>query len=54
MIELGYVALGLESARCRGYVDEFKHRLRRFRTSTAAREFAQEARSSKLWVATGQ
>jgi hypothetical protein len=47
------VGEGLESARCRGYVDEFKQRLRRFGTSATAREFVDGARSSKLWVAAG-
>lgn len=47
------VGEGLESARCRGYVDEFKQRLRRYPRNAVARSFADEVRGSKLWTGPG-
>jgi len=44
------VGEGLESARCRGYVDEFRQRLLRHRKSTEVREFAIRVQGSKLWA----
>ncbi|MBA3905619.1 MAG: XRE family transcriptional regulator [Pseudonocardiales bacterium] len=40
----------LESARCRSYVDEFKQRLRKHRTSPGVRAFVAEIRQSRLWA----
>ncbi|MHA6629137.1 XRE family transcriptional regulator [Pseudonocardia sichuanensis] len=49
------VGEGLESARCRQYVDEFRQRLRPHRHSAQVREFATRVRGSKLWApAAGQ
>lgn len=44
------VGEGLESARCRRYVDEFRHRLLRHRDSSEVRAFAARSRSSRLWA----
>jgi tetratricopeptide (TPR) repeat protein len=44
------VGEGLESARCRGYVAEFRQRLVRHRTSAEVRDFAARVRGSKLWA----
>lgn len=43
------VGEGLESARCRGYVDEFKQRLRKHRASPLVRAFVAHIRGSRLW-----
>jgi len=43
------VGEGLESARCRRYVKEFRKRLVRYRRSTEARDFAARVRTSRLW-----
>lgn len=40
----------LESARCRGYVDEFKQRLVRHRKSSEVRDFVARVRESRLWA----
>lgn len=40
----------LESARGRAYVDEFKHRLRKHRTSPDVRTFAAQVRQRRLWA----
>lgn len=47
------VGEGLESARCRGYVDEFKQRLLRHKGSTVVREFVTSVRGSRLWMPAG-
>jgi tetratricopeptide (TPR) repeat protein len=43
------VGEALESARCRGYVDEFRKRLVPHRRSGEVREFVAGVRSSRLW-----
>jgi tetratricopeptide (TPR) repeat protein len=43
------VGEGLESARCRGYVDEFRQRLLRHRNSAEVRYFAARVRARRLW-----
>ncbi len=40
----------LESARCHGYVDEFKQRLIKHKQDRAVREFAASVRGSRLWT----
>jgi len=44
------VGNGLESARCRGYVAEFRERLRRHRRSADVQEFVGSVRDSQLWT----
>lgn len=41
---------GLESARCHGYVDEFKQRLIERNHDRAVREFVARVHSSRLWA----
>ncbi|MBN9102328.1 MAG: XRE family transcriptional regulator [Pseudonocardia sp.] len=41
---------GLESARCHGYVDEFKQRLILHKKNRAVRDFVATVRSSRLWT----
>lgn len=48
------VGEGLESARCRSYVDEFKQRLRKHRASPLVRAFVTDVRDSRLWSPRGQ
>ena len=48
------VGEGLESARCRGYVDEFRQRLVKHRTSADVRAFVGSVRESRLWRPAGQ
>ncbi|OLT11293.1 hypothetical protein BJF78_27315 [Pseudonocardia sp. CNS-139] len=43
------VGEGLESARCRGYVDEFRARLVRHSKSATVRDFVEQASRSELW-----
>lgn len=43
------VGEGLESARCRKYVDEFRQRLAKHRTSADVRAFVEHVRESRLW-----
>lgn len=40
----------LTSARCAAYLQEFRHRLDRFGTSTAVRDFREQAAASPLWA----
>jgi len=47
------VGEGLESARCRGYVDEFRERLLKHRRSAVVREFVAGVRESRLWAPVG-
>ena len=44
------VGESLDSARCHSYVTEFRERLARHRTSTAAREFVGRVGTSRLWA----
>ncbi|NYI95925.1 tetratricopeptide (TPR) repeat protein [Streptomonospora nanhaiensis] len=41
----------LKSARCRVYVDEFRQRLKRVGDSPVVRDFAEQARTARLWKA---
>jgi len=43
------VGEGLESARCRGYVDEFRQRLMPHKSSAEVRSFVAWARESRMW-----
>jgi tetratricopeptide (TPR) repeat protein len=45
------VGEGLESARCHGYVDEFRQRILKYRRSPTVREFVTGVRESELWAA---
>lgn len=49
-VEAFAVGEGLESARCRGYVDEFRQRLQRHRGSAEVQEFMTRVRDSRLWA----
>jgi hypothetical protein len=40
----------LDSVRCRGYLNEFRQRLARHRSSEQARDFAAQLRTSRLWT----
>jgi tetratricopeptide (TPR) repeat protein len=46
------VGEGLESARCRSYVDEFRQRLEPHRRSAEVRNFVAGVRDSRLWAST--
>lgn len=48
------VGEGLDSARCRGYVGEFRQRLTRHARSTAVLDFVERARTSTLWTTNSQ
>ena len=48
------VGEGLDSVRCRGYVDEFRQRLIRYERSASARDLAERLATAKLWTSTGQ
>ncbi len=48
------VGESLSSARCRGYVDEFKQRLRKHKASPVVRDFVGRVRENRLWVPVGQ
>ncbi len=43
------VGESIESTRCRGYVDEFRQRLVKHRTSADVRAFVSSVRESRLW-----
>lgn len=49
-IEAFSVGEGLDSARCRKYVDEFRQRLRPHARSAEVREFVNRVRDSRLWA----
>lgn len=48
------VGEGLDSARCRGYVGEFRQRLTRHARSAAVLDFVERARTSTLWTTNSQ
>lgn len=48
------VGESLESARCRGYVDEFRQRLARHGRAAGVREFVASVRDSRLWAPAAQ
>jgi tetratricopeptide (TPR) repeat protein len=48
------VGEGIESARCRSYVDEFRQRLLKHRTSPDVRAFVGSVRENRLWRTVGQ
>jgi len=47
------VGESIESTRCRGYVDEFRQRLIKHRTSADARAFVSSVRQCRLWRTAG-